>query len=195
MKRKIAVLGAALLLPATVFAASYADDHGDQDTTASATASAAAADLPADAPRPVSKEDGAVDDIAALVSSLEMEPGYAKVALDYAKHRVDVLWRGEVPAAVTDAVEAGSKAGVQVTVAQSKYSQGDVYAAARSIWEKYKGIQYVGPNDDRSGLVVAVDEKSEFAGDSERFAAEFAAVGGIPATIEIGWGAPIPAIR
>jgi hypothetical protein len=195
VKRKIAVLGVAVLLPATMFAASYADEDGDQDTTASATASAAAADLPPDAPQPVSKEHQAVDDIASLVTNLEMEPGYGKVAVDYAKHRVDVLWRGEVPAAVTDAVEAGSKAGVEVTVAQSTYSQGDVYAAARSIMEKYKGIQAVGPNDDRSGLVVAVDEKSEFARDSERFAAEFAAVGGIPATIEIGWGAPIPATR
>lgn len=125
-----------------------------------------------------------------------MAPGYGKVTVVYDKNRVDVLWSGEVPKAVTAAVEAGSKAGVEVTVAQSKYSQADAADAAQRILEKYKeGVQDVLPNDDLSGLIVEVDENSEFVKDSERSASEFAEVGGIPATVEIGSGAPIPTTR
>ena len=146
---------------------------------------------------PVAKTtSGAVDEAAGLFTVHELDPGYARVAVDYNAQQVNVLWKGDVPAAILDAVADAKGLGVQVEISDAPYSEDDINeAAARIIESNPDTVSVVLANEDRTGLIVEVESGSKTLSTEAQSAATFARTGGIPVEVRAGHGKPVPASR
>ncbi|WP_235735796.1 S1 family peptidase [Nocardioides alcanivorans] len=109
------------------------------------------------------------------------EDGYGKVVVDKTKARVRIYWRGRPPRDIA-ARDGEITDGVTVDVVPSPHSDEDLSVVSRKLLADNRTIVYIHPNDDLSGLVVAVDETAT-ATERARAISEIAARSEVPVTI------------
>lgn len=137
-----------------------------------------------------------VDEAAGLFTIHELDAGYAKVAVDYERQRVDVLWKGDVPREIVEAADDAAELGVEVGISDAPYSEQDIAdAAARIFQSSPETVSVVLPNDDRTGLIVELAPNAKTVESDAKAADAYERLGGVPTVVRTGGEKPVLASR
>ncbi|MBB3045573.1 hypothetical protein [Nocardioides soli] len=145
----------------------------------------------------ITLHDKTIDVTEALAANHD-RAGFASVVVDEDRHVVTIRWSGEIPADIKR--QAGDHDGVEVEVLPARYAEEELVAASRELMESNRnfavekvagsdvvlpGIRRVGPNDDRSGLIVTLSPDAYKQREALSFGALTKAQENIPLTYEV----------
>lgn len=165
--RKAAVLVAGLVAASSLSYATASAEPGGEPPQPDATAPAGDAST----------------DVAAWATSHWEEDGYGKVVVDEDNATVRIFWKGEPPADVAER-DGEIVDGVTVELVSSTYSDEDLSVVGREVLnDNGDTVIYTHPNEDLSGLVVAVDETATASARAKVAAPNIAAQTDVPVKV------------
>ncbi|GAA1158521.1 hypothetical protein F4556_000351 [Kitasatospora gansuensis] len=119
--------------------------------------------------------------------------GYAGTVIDSPNRRADIYWKGPVPSAVTELIEAKVSPGLTVALRPGAYSRNEMTSAIDRFTTAARPETWtsVGPKEDGSGIAITYDPAragrfTEGEPTAERYAERAAALAGLPVTARQG---------
>lgn len=180
----LAVVVGAVTIPLVLNEDGRGMDTTNEQTTGWAEPGPASPPPSADLPGP---DVEAVRSAARPLATLEQQPGFGRVALDFDTKTVTVFWAGEPPQEVTTRLGTTSD-GVRVDLVEVPYSQADLVAVGDRVLKGtgpgtgLPAAFLVRPRPDLSGVVVEM-ERTDL---TQSQLAELESLAGVPVTVEPG---------